>query len=98
MDASALSDDTLVLIDFYTDWCGTCQTMDPIIDELTEKHTNSLKVLKIDTDANPQVAAIYRIQSVPTFVLLKKGEVVWKKAGIVLKSEFNQLIQQHCNQ
>lgn len=83
----------LVLIDFYTDWCGTCQTMELIIEELTEKYTNNLKLLKIDVDANPQVAAIYKIRSVPTFILLKEGEVVWKKAGILLKSEFNLLIE-----
>jgi thioredoxin 1 len=69
------------LVDFYATWCGPCQQMHPILDRLKVKMGNSVRVVKIDVDKNQEVAAKFKIRSVPTLLLFKKGEIVWRQAG-----------------
>ncbi|HNS42281.1 MAG TPA: thioredoxin family protein [Taishania sp.] len=88
-----MSSSKLVLIDFYADWCSTCQTMEPTIDAIQEKFGVQLEILKINTEENPQMAALYHIRSVPTYILFKNGEIVWKVAGLLTKKEFIQTIE-----
>jgi thioredoxin 1 len=76
-----IKSDTPTLVDFYATWCGPCQAMMPTIDQLKAKKGSSLRVLKIDVDKNAEVAAKYKIKSVPTLILFKKGEIVWRQAG-----------------
>lgn len=70
-----------VLIDFYATWCGPCKAMSPIVEALGKELQGQARVLKIDVDKNQALAAQYQIQAVPTFMIFKKGQVVWKKAG-----------------
>lgn len=76
-----INGDKPVLIDFFATWCGPCKAMSPIVESLGKELQGQARVLKIDVDKNQALAAQYQIQAVPTFIILKKGKVVWKKAG-----------------
>ena len=69
------------LVDFYATWCGPCQQMHPILDKLKDKMGSAVRVVKIDIDKNQEVAAKFKIRSVPTLLLFKKGEILWRQAG-----------------
>ncbi len=69
------------LVDFYATWCGPCQQMHPILDKLKDKMGSAVRVVKIDVDKNQEVAAKFKIRSVPTILLFKKGEILWRQAG-----------------
>ena len=76
---------TPVLIDFFADWCSPCHAMSPVIKEIKSNYGEKLKVIKIDIDKNVKVADKFQVKGVPTFILYKKGEIVWRKAGIIEK-------------
>ena len=81
------------LVDFYATWCGPCQTMHPILDEIKSKEKDKIRILKIDVDKNPAIAEKFKIKGVPTFILFKSGEVVWRKSGIIPFKELCDLIK-----
>ncbi len=70
------------LVDFYATWCGPCKMMHPILDELKENVGDAVSILKIDVDKNQELSAQYRIQSVPTLMIFKDGEIKWRSAGV----------------
>lgn len=86
-----INGDQPVLVDFYATWCGPCKAMAPTIESLGKELGGKARVLKVDVDKNEAVANQYRIQSVPTLVIFKKGEVVWRTSGVV---DRNVLLQQ----
>lgn len=80
-DVNAKSD-KLVLIDFYATWCGPCKTMAPIVKEMEEKYGDNLEFRKVDIDEDPELAEKYRIDAVPTFVILSTtGEEIDRIVG-----------------
>ncbi len=68
-----------VLVDFSAEWCGPCKVMSGILDQLKSHFGNCATILKVDIDKNPRVAKIYQIQSVPTLLLFKKGNIIWRQ-------------------
>ena len=75
--------ETPVLVDFYTDWCGPCKMMAPVLSEVASDVGEMAKVIKVNVDKNPEAAMKYGVQGVPTFILFKRGEIVWRRSGVV---------------
>lgn len=84
-----------VLIDFFATWCGPCQAMTPILKELKTKLGDKVSVLKIDVDKNQQLAGKYGVRSVPTIMLFKKGELVWRESGVFNAQQLEEIVNQH---
>lgn len=74
-----------VMIDFYADWCGPCHMMAPVVDQLTEEYDGRIKIGKINVDEESGLAARFGIQSIPSFVFIKDGEVVDRVTGAMPK-------------
>lgn len=84
-----------VLVDFYADWCGPCQTMMPILKEVKDTLGESVSILKINIDKNQSIATRFQVRGVPTFMLYKNGKQVWRQSGLIQKNELIQLIKSH---
>ena len=83
-----------VLVDFFAEWCGPCKMMSPILKEVKDSLGDDVTIIKVDVDKNPQAAAAYQIQGVPTLIVFKKGEAVWRQSGVVPKAGLVQILQQ----
>lgn len=83
--------DKLVLVDFYADWCGPCQMLAPIIEELDKEIT--LKVIKINTDEIPDLAEMFKIMSIPTLLLFKEGKLVNKAIGYMPIEKLREFVK-----
>ena len=72
-----------VLVDFYAEWCGPCQMMKPRILDVAERIGEDAKVVQIDVDKEKEIAEHFRIQSVPTLIIFKKGKQLWRQTGVI---------------
>jgi thioredoxin 1 len=87
--------DKPVLIDFYATWCGPCKAMSPIVEAIGKELQGQARVLKIDVDKNQALAMQYQIQAVPTFMIFKNGQVLWRKPGGADKFTIMQQLKQY---
>jgi len=85
--------DKPVLVDFFATWCGPCKYQGPILEELASAIGDNARIIKIDIDRNQAVAAKYNVRSVPTLMIFKNGEVMWKEAGVKEKEQLIQLLR-----
>lgn len=83
-----------VLVDFHATWCGPCKMMSPILKEVKDSVGEAVAVIKVDVDKNPQAASMYQVQGVPTLILFKNGEPVWRQSGVVPKSNLLKILEQ----
>lgn len=86
-DQEVLSSSGLVMIDFWAVWCGPCRIVAPTVEELAKEYTGKVKVLKLNTDENPDVASKYKIMGIPTLMFFKDGEKVDQIVGAVPKPQ-----------
>lgn len=84
-----------VLVDFYATWCGPCKMMHPILENVKSRVGDKARIVKIDVDEQQALAMQYRIQAVPTLMLFKNGQQVWRQSGVVQSNELVSLIEQY---
>lgn len=89
-----INGELLTLLDFFATWCGPCKMMHPILEQLKEKMGDDIRILKVDVDKNEALSMQYRIQSVPTLMLFKKGEMLWRQSGAMSLNDLMQKISQ----
>ena len=89
-----INGEQLTLVDFFATWCGPCKMIHPILEQLKEKMGDDIRILKVDVDKNEALSMQYRIQSVPTLMLFKKGEMLWRQSGAMSLNDLMQKISQ----
>jgi len=89
-----INSDTPVLIDFSAHWCQPCKMMPPILKDVKKKLGDKIRILKIDVDKNPAIAQKHQIQSVPTMMVFKNGNIVFRQSGVMQAGQIVQMLQQ----
>lgn len=84
-----------VLVDFYADWCGPCKMQAPILKEVAIHVKDKAKIIKIDVDKNPSIARQYQVRGVPTLILFKNGQPVWRQSGVATKQQIINLFHKN---
>lgn len=90
-----INSNKLVLIDFFANWCGPCKAMHPIIENVMKEMGDTIHVIKIDIDKYESLASQYSVQSIPTFMLIKEGKILWRQSGTLSQSALIKLIRQY---
>lgn len=87
-----LSENRMMLVDFYADWCEPCKMLDVILEELQSQFDENLFILKIDVDASVELSKSFSVMSVPVLALFKDGVLVWRMNGFMMTNELTQKI------
>ncbi|MGB3343578.1 MAG: thioredoxin [Aequorivita sp.] len=90
-----INSDTPVLVDFFADWCGPCKMLAPILKQVKDEMGDAVKIIKIDVDKNPALAAQFQVRGVPTMILFKNGNQLWRQSGVLQKNELISIINSH---
>lgn len=93
--AEVLQHKGLALVDFYTDWCGPCRMMAPVIEELAKQYAGKAKIGKLDVYANSNTAGQFGISSIPTLIFFKDGKQVGQLVGFQSKESLEKKIKEH---
>jgi thioredoxin 1 len=87
-----IQDTRPVVVDFHALWCGPCKVQSPILKDVAEELGDSIRIIKIDVDRNPEIAVRYGIQGVPTLMIFKKGELKYRQSGLHDRTQLIGLI------
>jgi thioredoxin 1 len=82
-----------LLVDFYADWCGPCQTLAPVLDKVINELKGKVTLFKVNVDKHPQLAQQFAIRSIPHLMLFKKGKILWRKGGLLTSAELLKQLQ-----
>ncbi len=93
-EAIVASHEMPVLVDFWAEWCGPCKMVAPILEKLAAEFAGQIRVVKVDTDANPGLSQAFQIRSIPTIAMFKGGQLIFMQPGALPEPSFRQLIQQ----
>ena len=82
------------LVDFFATWCGPCKMQGPVLEQVKNELGDTVNIIKVDIDRNPELANVYRVQSVPTLIMFRNGEAVWRAVGLqqagILEDKLNE--------
>ncbi len=90
-----LNDSKPVLVDFFAEWCGPCKVQAPVLKEVKTEIGDQVRIIKIDVDQSPAVAQQYAVSGVPTLILFRNGQPVWRQSGVATKKQLVDVIRQH---
>ena len=90
-----INSDQLTLVDFYATWCGPCKMMHPVLEQLKADLGDSIRIIKLDVDKSGDIAETYRIQSVPTLMLFRRGEMLWRQSGAMRLADLKATISNY---
>jgi thioredoxin 1 len=90
-----VNSDKPVLVDFAAEWCGPCKMMKPILKDLKNQMGDDITIITVDVDRNQAAAAQYNIRSVPTLMIFKKGESLWRQSGVIQASQLQSILKQY---
>jgi len=90
-----IKDSKPVLVDFHADWCGPCKMLAPILKDAKAELGDGVKIVKIDVDKNEALAGKHQVRGVPTLILFKNGEQLWRQSGVIQKDEIIRIIKSH---
>jgi thioredoxin 1 len=90
-----LKDNSMLLVDFWAEWCGPCRMVAPVLEDIAKDYEGKLTVAKLDVDANPQTAMRFRVMSIPTIILFKNGQPVEVMVGAAPKANFVAKLSKH---
>lgn len=90
-----INSEQLTLVDFFATWCGPCKMMHPVLEQLKDELGESIRIIKIDVDKNNSLAMNYRVQSVPTLMLFRKGEMLWRQSGALRLNDLKAIVNQY---
>ncbi|MCY3832813.1 MAG: thioredoxin [Chloroflexi bacterium] len=93
-EAILASHELPVLVDFWAEWCGPCRMVSPILEKLAGEFAGQIRVVKVDTDANPGLSQAFQIRSIPTIAVFKQGKLIFMQPGALAEPQFRQLIKQ----
>jgi thioredoxin 1 len=91
-EQEVLKSDKPVLVDFWAEWCPPCRALTPTIDKLANDYAGKVKIGKVDTDSNQNLAMRYQVQNIPTILLFKGGQIVHRFMGLRKEPEFRELL------
>ena len=90
-----ISEDKLVLVDFFATWCQPCKMMHPVLEQAKASLGDKVRIIKVDVDKYGQTAAQYGIQAVPTLILFRNGQTLWRQSGAMTKTSLQAVINQY---